>query len=67
MNSFGVMVRVGIRVYVKPFCSTAKLNKKPKSRENLGERISKSPAARCMKKRLKAVEKIEKRLKSGDT
>ena len=24
MNSFGVMVRVGIRVYVKPFCSAAK-------------------------------------------
>ena len=46
MNSFGVMVmvrvRVGIRVYVKPFCSAAK-PQKPKSRENLGERISKSP------------------------
>ena len=43
MNSFGVMVRVrvGIRVYVKPFCSAAKPYK-PKSRENLGERISKS-------------------------
>ena len=29
MNSFGVlvMVRGGIRVYVKPFCSAAKLNK----------------------------------------
>ena len=24
MNSFGVMVRVGIRVYVKQFCSAAK-------------------------------------------
>ena len=24
MNSFGVMVGVGIRVYVKPFCSAAR-------------------------------------------
>ena len=24
MNSFGVMVMVGIRVFVKPFCSAAK-------------------------------------------
>ena len=36
-----VRVRVGIRVYVKPLCSAAK-PQKPKSRENLGERFSKS-------------------------
>ena len=46
MDSFGVMVRVrvGIRVYVKPFCSAEKLLK-PKTRDNfsfLGERINKS-------------------------
>ena len=40
MDSFGVMVRVrvGIRVYVKPFCTAAK-PKKPKSREIFGRAI----------------------------
>lgn len=39
----------------------------PGSREGLGERVSGSPAARCVGERLGAVEGIEERLKSGDT